>query len=107
MFGFISKERFMDSFTAELKIEALCCSLCGSVQSVRSVPVRPGPGAERAGPGVQPEARRAEGAAAAAAPRAAPGAVLQRKVPETRTHQAGTREYTQQIHARIETLISK
>lgn len=46
------------------------------VQSVRTVAVHPGPGAVRAGAGVQPEAGRAEGAAAAAAPHAAAGAVL-------------------------------
>lgn len=38
---------------------------------------------------MHPEAGGAEGAAAAAAPHAAPGAVLQREVPEEGAHQAG------------------
>lgn len=46
---------------------------------------------------MQPEACRAEGAAAATASHTSPGAVLQRKVPETRTHQTGTLKRTQQI----------
>lgn len=62
------------------------------VQSVGTLPVHPGPGAVRPGSGVQPEAFRAEGAAAAAAPHTAPGAVLQREVPEKRAHQAGTQQ---------------
>lgn len=43
---------------------------------------------------MQPEAGRAEGAAAAAAAYTPPGAVLQRKVPEERAHQTGIAETT-------------
>lgn len=71
----------------------MCVCAC-LVQSVRTVAVHPGPGAVRAGAGVQPEAGRAEGAAAAAAPHAAPGAVLQREVPEEGAHQAGAEKNT-------------
>lgn len=78
----------------------VCVCVCVSLflQSVRTLSVGPGPGAVWAGSGEQPEARRAEGTAAATAPHTAPGAVLQRKVPETRTHQAGAHKHTQRTH---------
>lgn len=81
----------------------VCVSVC--VQPVGPLPVHPGPGAERAGPGVQPEAGRAEGAAAAAAPLPPPGAVLQREVPEARAHQAGAETHTQQIQTHTQYLV--
>lgn len=65
--------------------------LCVRHQPVGPLPLQSGPGPVGAGPGVQPETVGAEGAAAAAAPRAPTGTVLQRKVPQARTHQAGTR----------------
>lgn len=51
---------------------------------------------------MHPEAGGAEGAAAAAAPHAAPGAVLQREVPEEGAHQAG--ETSRRNQERLDTL---
>lgn len=69
------------------------CWLCFCVrqQPLGPLPIHSGPGPVGAGPGVQPETVGAEGAAAAAAPRPPTGTILQRKVPQARTHQAGTR----------------
>lgn len=46
---------------------------------------------------MQPETGRTEGTAATAAPHTSPGAILQRKIPETRTHQAGTSPQIRQL----------